>query len=450
MKTENYLRELYFIFFTQKMLIFFTTAIIFVLSILIAFYWPPTFSASGNILVRGKKIEKSPEAIEEVNIRTSLVSKEDLASEEKIISSPDVITKTIEYLRSKGHYSDVEGEALFKEVYNIQKNLRTQLIPASNVIEITYFDRDPQNALSLLEALMNQYIEYRLQVYNPDQAGLFFSEQADKYRDKLMNKEDELLNLLHKTEVSSPKKELENNIMVKNDLQLRLNTLNSEAIEKNLYVKHLEKALRSEDMPLFSFIENVPINQLSSKLQELLVERGKILRAYSPNSDKAKLINRHINDTYRLFQSEVRAHKENQWTQLQIILDKIKLIQNKIVEIDKRNVTLQEQTIELDRIERDASIYKFSYDIFSKRREETGTMNSENVPSQISIVKKAFPSDGPVFPKKNVVIPFGLLVGFITGCSLGFLREYFDHTFKKPSDVEKYAGLPVIFSIPNK
>jgi len=39
-----------------------------------------------------------------------------------------------------------------------------------------------------------------------------------------------------------------------------------------------------------------------------------------------------------------------------------------------------------------------------------------------------------------------LLVGLLLGCSLGFVREYFDHTFKKPSDVMAYAGLPVIIS----
>ena len=52
------------------------------------------------------------------------------------------------------------------------------------------------------------------------------------------------------------------------------------------------------------------------------------------------------------------------------------------------------------------------------------------------------------FPGMEVIIPLGILIGFITGLSLGFLREFFDHTFKKPSDVENFIGLPVIFSIP--
>ena len=109
---------------------------------------------------------------------------------------------------------------------------------------------------------------------------------------------------------------------------------------------------------------------------------------------------------------------------------------------------LKKQLIDSQRIGREINLFEFSQETFSKRREEAKTATAENVPSDISILSRAFPSNGPVFPKKTVVIPLGLLVGFLTGFSLGFLRQYFDHTFKKPSDVENYLGLPVIFSIP--
>ena len=85
---------------------------------------------------------------------------------------------------------------------------------------------------------------------------------------------------------------------------------------------------------------------------------------------------------------------------------------------------------------------------FRKEREESVAVTAKNIPSNVSILSEAFPSDGPVFPKKQIVIPLGLLIGFITGLSFAFIREYFDHTFKKPSDVQTYVDLPVIFSIP--
>jgi capsular polysaccharide biosynthesis protein len=35
----------------------------------------------------------------------------------------------------------------------------------------------------------------------------------------------------------------------------------------------------------------------------------------------------------------------------------------------------------------------------------------------------------------------------VLGCGLGFLREYLDHTFKRPEDIVRFAELPVLFSL---
>ncbi|MBF0564451.1 MAG: hypothetical protein HQK89_04345, partial [Nitrospirae bacterium] len=86
------------------------------------------------------------------------------------------------------------------------------------------------------------------------------------------------------------------------------------------------------------------------------------------------------------------------------------------------------------------------------KHKQEARLNSDTKSSNffITVLNKAFPSDGRVFPKKRIVIPLGLIVGFMTGCSLGFVKEYFENTFKRPSDVEVYAQIPVLFSIPFK
>ncbi len=450
MRTENYIRELYFILFAQKKIILWTTVLIFVLSILIAFFWPPTYSASGTILIRAKKLEKSPEAIEAVQLRPPSITKEDLLSEVNILTSPDVIERTIRDLKDRKMYKKIPETqaAMTEEIYKIKNDLKTEIIPASNVIEITYYDKNAKNALNLLQVLMGQYVTFRFQVYHPGEAEMFYSQQSDKFKKGLETKEDELMGLIRETNISDPQKEIEKNLMLKSELEKQLNSLISDAIEKNAEVQHLETALNTKDIQYFSFVDNKLINELSSRLQDLFVEREKILRAYSLKSEKVQLIDKQIDNTYDLLKSEVNAYKKDKLKELNIVREKIKSIQGRIDTIDSNNVELKEQLVNSQRIGRDINLFEFSYDTFSKRREESKTVTASNVPSEISILNKAFPSDGPVFPRKTVVIPLGLLVGFITGFSFGFLRHYFDHTFKKPSDVENYLGLPVIFSIP--
>lgn len=448
MKTENYLRELYFILFAQRKIIIWTTIVFFVLAVLIAFLWPPTYSASGTIFVRGKKIEKDPEAIEHVDLHPSAITKEDLSSEEKILTSSDVIGATIKYLQEKNLYKKKTDEKLYEEIYDIRESLKTEIVPASNVITITFYNSDPRYAVTFLKALIDQYIMYRLPVYNPSESEKYFSQQADQFKNRLENKEDELMRIVSKTQSPDPQKEIENNLLLKSDLEKELNVLRSSAIDKELSVQHLDKALKDTNIHYFSFLDNKPLSELSVKLQDLFIERGRILRAYNPMSDKVKLINKQIDDTYGLLKNEVEAIKGNILKELKIIRYQINSLEGRIEKIDRDNVTLQKQIIDSNRIERDANIYKFSYDTFVKRKEESLAVTAKNAPSNVSILSEAFPSDGPVFPKKSVVIPLGLLIGFITGCSFGFLNEYFDHTFKKPSDVANYVELPVILSIP--
>jgi uncharacterized protein involved in exopolysaccharide biosynthesis/cell division septation protein DedD len=456
-KTQDYIRDAVTIFFSQRKIILWTTALIAFSSILIAFFWPPIYAASGSILVKGKKVEKSLEALEKEEIRSFPVSREDLSSEVEILTSHDVIERTVNYLKERSLHPEKKGDITFlnKTVYKIKSNIKTKIVPASNVIEITFYDNDPKDAAIILEALMNQYILYWTQVYYPSQTESFFARQANKFKKSLEKREDELMDLVKKTKMSDPQKEIENNIQIKKDLEHQLNLLKNEAIGKKIYIEHVEKALSDGNMQFFTSLGDVPINNpdgLSIKLQELFVERGNILRVYHPLSEKVKSIDKQINDIHTALKAEIRAYKDNQASQLMAINKKISLIESKLAKLNDRNVELQRQLIESERIARETALLKYSYETFYKRREESkiySTADGSNLSPYISILSKAFPSDGPVFPKKNVFIPMGILVGFITGCSFGFLRNYFDHTFKIPSDVHNYAGLPLIFSVPD-
>ncbi len=504
MKTENYVKELFFIIFRQKRVIGWTIIITLVLALLITLFWPPIYSATGNILVRGMKTEKSPQAIEKEMVRSPVVGRETLASEERILISSTVIEQTLNKMMSENLIPTVTGQDLVAEVYRIQSNLKTELVPASNVIEISYFDNDRDLALTLLSYLMENYIQYRNRIYNPADDREYFAENAERYRQMLAAKEDELLELVHRNNVSDPASEMASNYQVKQNLQLRLQQLQNESISYFGMIKHLDELLsvsmnKQKDlqindlkkgdsgsappdssetsperiqtdstilndsqeslsfvdpvsrraMPLFSFIESVPaIIELNRQVQELLMERGLAMRAYNVESVKVKLLARHLEEAYERLHAEVRNYRDKEKTMLHGILRKIENLEQQITEIDRMNVMLQEQIISQRKIERDIAVFLSSFEVFSMRREESMAGLDDQLPSQVSIVKRAFPSNGPVFPKPFLMLALGLLLGILLGMTLGFLREYFDHTFKKPSEVERYTGMQVIVSIP--
>jgi len=479
-KTENYVREFYDIFFAQKRVIFWTTAVFLVLAVLVAFLWPPTYSATGSILVKGKKIEKSPESLTQTYEKFYPVTKEDLVSEEQTLRSFDVAKKTLIFLKSHKLYKkrspsfiasifnksskyaivlkkNKEGalpKDFIDEVYGVMDSIKTEVIPSSNVIRVAFFDKNPGYATTVVNTLMNQYLLYRQEINSPGQVELFYHGQVARIKKLLDEKEQALMALAEKINISNPDREIENNLLLKKDLMRQLSSLKRDFIEKKMYVKHLKNALASKKVEYFSFItydQSKVITDMSSRLLNAFVERENALETFKQESRKIKLIDKKIKHISSSLKREVASYIQNQVNELNILKNKLAQVKKRLRNLDDINILLKRQVIKAKGIKRDIDLLQSSYTTLQRREEEArinSAVNATNLSYFVSIMSRAFPSNGPVFPKKGVVIPLGLLIGFIIGCSFGFMREYFDHTFKKPRDVEAYVGLPVLFSIP--
>ena len=191
---------------------------------------------------------------------------------------------------------------------------------------------------------------YRMEVYNPVQTEAFLSHQVNNFEDGLLEKQTNWWSCPKKPNCQIPQREIENNLLVKKDLEQQLNILINDAIEKNLSIELLEETIRSKNIQFFSSIENPVISGvggLSSKLQELVAERGDILRIYHPSSEKVKVIETQINEAYLTLKNEVITYKDNLSNQLLTINEKISSIEDRIISIRKRNVEVRKQQIQI-------------------------------------------------------------------------------------------------------
>ena len=408
-RTEDYKRELVSIFFAQKHLIFWTTFIIFVGAVMVAYSWPPTYSASGSILVSGKQLSvDSPEALESPDRRVLEVSKEDLSSEVEILKSPDVIRNTIKYLSVEypSYKSVAQGDKLDSDtVYSISRNLDITLLPASNVISIEYFNRDPKIAVDVLWILMEQYIINRMKFYGTRDTALstsFLENQISRVMSDLDANEETLVSLVDSTGISSPADEIANNIVLKKRLEADLNILRNEYIETKSNLGYLKEALEARDVQYFSFLDNDLMTGLSIKLSELLDLRRTQARTYLPESTVVKSIDEQIEETFASLKGEATAYMGDIQQRLDGTAEKIENMERTIAQYTNQNVALRKQVIATRKIERELGLLEFSFANLSKRKEEVG-LNDSLAPSDsagayVSILSAAFPSDGPVFP----------------------------------------------------
>ncbi len=453
--TEDYILELTTIFFIRKKMILNITVLISFAAILIAFFMPPIYAAVSHILVKGKRIEKSPESLDTSPLKAFELTKEDLNSEIEILTSHDVIRNTISHLQAEKllfHTEELSGKELLGLVKEIQGNLTSEIVPNSNVIKVTLLNKAPQQALLILDHLLKQYMKYRALIYHPSQTAPFFKYQVEEYKNRLILLEKQLNALAIDSDTADPLKEIENNLLIKQELSRQLNVARSQLIERKQYVSNLKHAIESNPIQFFSFIDNLSINAFADKLQGLVIEKGELLRKFHPESQKILRVEEQIDSTYAVLKSEVHSFLDDQENQERILREKIASLDLRTNDIDTRNIELHALSVSYNRIKIDLDLMQTSYNTLMKRWEEARIVNTsdENTLSLISITSQPYSSGTPVFPNKRTLIPLGVLVGLITGVSLGFLSEYFNHTIKRPEDIDRFIGLPTLFSIPLK
>ena len=451
MQFEDWKKELCEMVFAQSRLIVWTAAVVFSLAILIAAFWPPTYAASGSILMRTAKPQNSPGTLERTDLRNFPVSKEDLASELEILSSPDLIMQTVVAMRGKPlDQAAIMDKSILDEVARIKQGLQTEVILASHVIRVTLANRDPRRAEATLDALLGQYMIYRTKVFNPTDQQLFFSDRARLYKGRLEAIEDQLSAKAKEASVALVDREMANNVDMKKDMMAQISALRDEHIQKEKYLASFKKAAEQDDLQFFSILDNRSINDLGTQLMASSVERSKALRDFQPGSEKVKALDEQIAQLYKALRGEAMRLLDLRVAELQALEGRITQLETTVVKMGERNIELQRQSTDIQRISREAALLQYSYETFSKRAEEAqinDAIANARLPGDISILSRSAFSAVRVFPKVGWTILLGLIAGLVTGCSLGLLAEFFDHTFKRPSDVARYAELPVVCSI---
>ncbi len=156
---ENYLRELLLIYFSRQRLILTIATIILVAAISFAFLAKPLYSAQGTILVRSAETQRSPEVLEETELRVFKITEEDLRSEIELLRSVSVIQAAIARLITESYPNADQLDWL-----KIQKMLDTEMAPDSRVINIELKWNDANQAIVILDAIMDEYIIRRSEI----------------------------------------------------------------------------------------------------------------------------------------------------------------------------------------------------------------------------------------------------------------------------------------------
>ena len=216
----------------------------------VSYLYPPVYSANGSFLVKSKKIPKDPEALERAELRPQSVEEQDLYSEMEILTSREVMKWVVDSLEGAEDATELLeqlGEVHDQRYLSLHILVSARVVPDSNVLDLKLLADSPKAAQSLLQAIMDQYIRYRVEIYDPEGMKVFFNKQLNRYRDNAIQKEQEIRALISAGGVAQASTQIEHNLEIRKDLTNSIMQLRSEAISQRLAVQQLNEWLASTD-----------------------------------------------------------------------------------------------------------------------------------------------------------------------------------------------------------
>ena len=126
--------------------------------------------------------------------------------------------------------------------------------------------------------------------------------------------------------------------------------------------------------------------------------------------------------------------------------NQLQLSLNKINERINQLPRLQAEIAELERKVEDARKYRDAF----RSEEATVAILSERARerTKYKIIEPARIPLEPSWPNRGKIVAMGVLLGLMLGGAAVFLTEMFDHSFKRPEDIQEELQLPVLATIP--
>jgi len=388
-RSYHTLRDFFLVVFKHKpfVMVFFLLA--FVSSIIACFLMAPVYEASSKLLVQNSVKESI--AATGAGAQKSLDTDAIIDTAVEMLTSRFLIEKVIGDIGVTTIYPGIGGASLFSRLSQLERatlQFRDNLIiRKGNVIEVRFRHQDPVLAATVVNKLIERFLDHYLSVQQQNQKYSFLKDQLALMKKKLQDSQK--------------------------DLGLFRNENNISSIQK-------QKSL------------------LLLQISDMEVDRGKTRADISEQEGLAESLKK---------SPDARADIQQKIIALQ---SKEKKLQQQITQYRLELGLLDKAETRLSELERQVKIDEENYLLYAKKTEEARISSAMDEQKLInfSIIEPSLPPISPIKPNKPLIVFIALLLGCAGGILLAFVTEYFTHTFDNTDDIEDIINCPAPASFP--
>lgn len=342
---------------------------------------------------------------------------------------------------------DQEPESIASVASRAQKNLRVAQVKESNLLEITYSDRDPQMAAEFINTLTQEAIQT-----NEDErwnlnarVGTLLSKQMQVLRDRMekaanqlqtYSKDSGLLYTADKTSVAETQL---------TEVDSELARAQADRIQKQ---SQYELARGADPDSLPEVLDNGPLRDYQTKLADLKRQYAEMIATRMPENVKVIRLKAQIDNldaTMTRERANILARIQNEYNtavQREKMLKRAYQSQASLVS-DQSGKAVRYNTLKHE-METTRDLYEAMM-----RRVNDAEMVSAIRASDIRIVDTAMPPSRPHTPNKPLLAGVGVLSGLLIGFTTVFVREQRDKTIQQPGHSVTLLNIAELGVIPS-
>jgi capsular exopolysaccharide synthesis family protein len=320
-------------------------------------------------------------------------------------------------------------------------------VGSSQLVKINYDSPDPlfsqRAANAISEAFVAQNLERRFD--STSYAKNYLEDRLQELKLKLEDSERKLVAFAQKEQIVSAGDESGANLTEQN-----LGSLNSayaKAKEARIIAEsRWQQAPSLRGTGLQNTTENPMIKTLQESRAKLMLEYQDKLRLYKPDYPVMQQLKAQIDEVNKQVITEEGNIRSGIQAEYQAALQQERMLATQLTSLKGEVLDLQNRSIQYNIFKREVDTNRQLYDALLQRYKEIGVAGGVSA-NNISLVDRAEP--GYKFkPDLSRNMKMAALAGLVLGMLLALAFEYLDDTIKRPEDIEKLLGLPVLGAIP--
>ena len=447
---------------------------------LTAFLQPPRYQSNTKILVKHERQDPlvTPDASNAVPQIPLSPSEAELGSEMVLLKSRDLLEAVVTKCglqNTRGHFwfppygregSSTKG--LATAVRDLERALKVELLPKTNLISVTYEDSNPERAAQVLRTLVDVYMEKHLAVHRPPGTFEFFQQQTQEHNQLLEEAESRLVNFSHQEGVVSPGQQKAATLEKLSEFQSDLERARVTTAETQKRIRILERQAQAIPLRMTTQVRTADnpqlIEQLNTTLLNLQLKRTELLQKFEPSYRSVREVDAQIAQTQAAIEGTQKLQDEttdrnpiSEWVNSELTKARAQLAaeQTRAQELSRTVRTYQEQASMLDgkeviqdRLLRDEKANEANYLLYLRKQEEARISDALDR-RRIVNVAVAEAAAVPALPSRSrpMALLVGLLAAIAGSLAAAAAAERWSPSLRTADEVQQLLNVSVLASI---